>query len=787
MKRNFRWVLSIAMGLMTLGGPGLIHAQTDPYEAELRRLYNDPSRFEQLSGAARSLLERKFGRRGPPATPVPAAEPAEVGGAPLAPATVTVNDPTLDGTAQDTQSESAVLAVPGGIVVSAFNDSGSCVPSCVVTQKFTGYSRSTSGGASFSDLGALPTVTGGDGGDPVLARSDASGFIFLVTLMHPASLVSGLQCFRSFDNGATWPSVSNCGPGSSGFQDKPWITVDNRTGSGNGHVYVAWSDFGSTPGIRFARSINGGLTYEPSPGILLWPDGQGANVVVGTDHAVYVFSWQGTTPQSIQVRKSTDFGVSFGAAVTVATDLNTTGVNGDLGLDGGFHSNSFPQAAVNPVSGHIYVVYNRIFSGQDTDIRLRRSTDSGATWGASISVGFSSLTDWSPSIAVADGTTQRIMISWYQKPSDGTTTGNIINRVGNFVDGVTFTELPGIGINGFGDSNITTSPFPIVVGQDPAVAADYMGDYDQSDGDSTYFYQPWGDNTLAHTPFHAHQPDVRFSKFYVLGPPFTTNAAVLPLSRSHTLGSSVKPTAFAAIINAGDAVAVACRVAAPSSPPAGLGTFTFQTADSSNALTGTPDTPVNIAPGTTQNFVFAFNPPATGPEIPAGTSLAMRFLCDNVADAPQFAGVNNFIIGTSFTPIPDPVALVSTPTGDGVVRIPSSFASQFFAIGTSNLGASGTITVFADTGGVSLPLTLTVCETNPILGTCLAPPTPSVTVVYLASTSKSFAFLAQATGSIPLVPQTNRVFPKLVEGPTTTGPLRGAASAAVCTKPNLGC
>ena len=44
-----------------------------------------------------------------------------------------------------------------------------------------------------------------------MARSDASGFIFLVTLMHPASLVSGLQCFRSFDNGATWPSVSNCG------------------------------------------------------------------------------------------------------------------------------------------------------------------------------------------------------------------------------------------------------------------------------------------------------------------------------------------------------------------------------------------------------------------------------------------------------------------------------------------------------------------------------------------------------------------------------------------------
>ena len=44
-----------------------------------------------------------------------------------------------------------------------------------------------------------------------------------------------------------------------------------------------------------------------------------------------------------------------------------------------------------------------------------------------------------------------------------------------------------------------------------------------------------------------------------------------------------------------------------------------------NALSGTPNTPANIAPGAFQNYVFGFAP--TGPI--AETSLAMRFSCFN--------------------------------------------------------------------------------------------------------------------------------------------------------------
>ena len=59
--------------------------------------------------------------------------------------------------------------------------------------------------------------------------------------------------------------------------------------------------------------------------------------------------------------------------------------------------------------------------------------------------------------------------------------------------------------------------------------------------------------------------------------------------------------------------------------------------------------------------------------------------------------------------MPDTIALMATVNGDGIVHIPGSGGTQLFAIGTSNVGAAGTIVVSGDTGGVSLPPTLTVC------------------------------------------------------------------------------
>lgn len=84
----------------------------------------------------------------------------------------------------------------------------------------------------------------------------------------------------------------------------------------------------------------------------------------------------------------------------------------------------------------------------------------------------------------------------------------------------------------------------------------------------------------------------------------TLVAAVLPTSRSVEIVAT--PTAFATIIDAGPADAATCTIAPATSIPA---SFLFQTTDpTTNALTGTPNTPANIAAGQAQSLVIALTP-----------------------------------------------------------------------------------------------------------------------------------------------------------------------------------
>jgi hypothetical protein len=255
-------------------------------------------------------------------------------------------------------------------------------------------------------------------------------------------------------------------------------------------------------------------------------------------------------------------------------------------------------------------------------------------------------------------------------------------------------------------------------------------------------------------------------------------AAVLPLSRSHQVGTFL--TAFATIINAGPGPAQQCLLSPPSIAPAGLGAFVFQTTDPvTNVVIGTPNTPANIPAGGQQTFVFGFTPTAAIQE----TSLTMNFLCENTVAARGIPGMSDLTLVTDPNPVPDTVALMTTVSGDGVVRIAGSTGVQVFAIGTANVGSTGTIIISADTDGQPLPVALTVCETDAV-GNCIASPAPSVTVQYAGGTTRSFGFFASASGSIAFNPAVNRVFGRLKDPSGTT---RGSTSAAVCTTPNLGC
>ncbi len=478
----------------------------------LRALYEDPIRFRYLSTAAQMLLRRKFASRTPEIQKTPLFNHSPEG----PPTDVLVNDPSEDTSSQDTQSTAAITLASGTNLVAAFTDSGSFTG---LNNHFTGYSTSADSGGSFTDHGTLPDPGEGDSGSPVLARNTTSGTIYLATL----GFLSGelIPVFLSSDNGVTFNAPVNSTPGyvgSGDFLDKPWIALDNFSGTGQGNVYLAWRHFPFTGNgtIRFSRSTDGGTTWTPDSGteIVQATSGsvQGANVIVGSNHNVHVFWYDEiTAPRQIKVRTSTDQGSSFNTAVSV-TNLTGTGTNGDLALNGGFTTNSFPQAAANPVNNHIYVVYNDDPSGVDhSNVFLRRSTTSGATWDAAIQVNSDATSNdqFHPAIAVTpDGT--RLLVSWYDRRND---VGNsLIQRYGKIF------SIDGSGnLTSLGEFLISASDFPAVSGQDSEVTPGYMGDYDQAAADNSFFYIPWGDNRDGNS-FHTNQPDVRFAKIPVNGP-----------------------------------------------------------------------------------------------------------------------------------------------------------------------------------------------------------------------------------------------------------------------------
>ncbi|PYL61428.1 MAG: hypothetical protein DMF24_07225, partial [Verrucomicrobia bacterium] len=461
-----------------------------------------------------------------------------------------------------TQSQSSVVSF-GNMIVVSFNDSGSYAWGS--TNHFTGWSRSTDGGATWTDGGTLPASANGDVGDAVLARNSTTGTIYFATLsLSPNNVI---QVFRSTDNGATFLAPINGSPGKTGMQDKDWIAVDNFPGPGNGNVYLAERDFGGGNGIYFFRSTDGGATFGPSGGTLIVAEQQGAFVTVSPDHSVHVYWWDfdGAT-DSIQVRKSTDQGVTFGSAVTVVTFTDYGLPNGNLGLTGTvngggtpspFRSNRFPHVAVNPGSGNIYCAYNDKVTVADPDksnIYLVQSTDGGATWSARTQVNDDATTtdQWFPNVVVTPAG-DKIGIFYYSRQDD-TVNNNLFKyygRIGNSSGGtVTFPSAS------FAVSDTLSYP---EFGRDSVVGSLYMGDYDQAYARAGSFDVTWSDNRsdLPGCP-PKKDPNVYYQSIAVATPTPTTTPTASPTptatptaSPSPTGTSTPTPCVSGIIVNGG--------------------------------------------------------------------------------------------------------------------------------------------------------------------------------------------------------------------------------------------
>jgi hypothetical protein len=254
--------------------------------------------------------------------------------------------------------------------------------------------------------------------------------------------------------------------------------------------------------------------------------------------------------------------------------------------------------------------------------------------------------------------------------------------------------------------------------------------------------------------------------------PIALASAVLPGSRSVEVGTPA--TAFATIINLATETGTNCRVAPLTSVPAD---FLFQTTDpATNTLVGTANTGVDIPGGNgVQTYVFAFTPTSAF----APTDIEMAFVCDNLGVAQVVPGLNTLLLSASDFPVPDIVALGATIDNDGIVKLSST---GVFAVATVNVGADGLITASADTGAVSLPVDITLCETDPGTGVCLGALVSGangVTTQIDTGETPTFGIFVDSDEVIAFDPAVNRVFVRFRDG---GGVVRGATSVAVRTQ-----
>jgi hypothetical protein len=470
-----------------------------------------------------------------------------------------------------------------------------------------------------------------------------------------------------------------------------------------------------------------------SPGLAVLPDGRALLGFIqgcgqGLHPASQLFRPDNTTARLILDQAALDFGtVPPGVPLQRAVAVSNTGeahLDGSATLTGG--------SGFSLVSGATYAL------------------DPGA--GSSTVVGFTGST-----FGTVKGTAVfRSNGGWVSLPLTVTVGYLLSGRIAR-TDG---TGVPSVFVALHGTANAITT-----------TGAD--GRYSFSVGPGTYTVVP-NDPGLIFSP--PNRAGISVSNADVGGldfeAPTTLLAAVLPGSRS--VKTDTPATAFATVLNASPSTATDCGISMATAVP---GAFTYQTTDpATNAVIGTPDTPVPIPGGQAQTYVFAITP-----RLPfSPTDVELRFACAGTNPAPVVSGVNTLLLSASTNPTPDMVALAATLNNDGIVDIPGVGGTGFFAVATVNVGAAGTMTAMADTGSASLPVSLFLCQTDPGSGGCLAPPAASVTTPVAASATPTFAVFVQGNGAVPFDPAKHRVFLRFKDAGGVT---RGATSVAVRTDP----
>lgn len=405
-----------------------------------------------------------------------------------------VNNPAGETGIESTQSETSIArSAVTGTLCSAFNDSAEFFGG---GGGLTGFARSTDGGKTWQDNGAVGGISLGD---PSLVWRRADGSFYLATLAAGGTL-------------ALWASTNDCqtfsllsAPSASGGDDKEMLAVDNNPVSPHyGNLYLAWKDF-SQPNapIRTTHSTDGGVTW--SAPVTLSPGGatQGAWPAVAPNGHVFV-AWIEfvNTPEltvSIHVARSTTGGHFYHLRTSPLVngvrprDATATANCGRTSLRGNIRYFALPQITVDG-NGILHAIYGYDPDGFDAgdvvDVFHRRSNNGGATWSAELRLNDDNTENdqYFPAIQ-ADGS--KVMATWYDRRLDpGNLLQDYFKRISTD-NGVTWAP----------SERVSDESSPVVL--NPNLAPCYHGDYDQSYVDAALEAAQWSDDRTGDPDIYA--------------------------------------------------------------------------------------------------------------------------------------------------------------------------------------------------------------------------------------------------------------------------------------------
>jgi hypothetical protein len=246
--------------------------------------------------------------------------------------------------------------------------------------------------------------------------------------------------------------------------------------------------------------------------------------------------------------------------------------------------------------------------------------------------------------------------------------------------------------------------------------------------------------------------------------PTTLVNSVLPTSRSIQVGTTA--TVFNTVLNGGSETAYGVTLATSNLPP---GAFAYQESScATNVLIGGMNPSLDIPAGQARCYVLFFTPSAAF----ASTDVHIRAQAANAPPTSLLPGINAWTLRATSSAGPDIIALTTTTDFHQI----ACSGTKPFAVAMSNVGAATSqVTVTADTGLTSLPLSILIQESDPVTGTITG---DNILENVGAGENRTVVVWVTFNGCTSFDPATRRIFIRFKDGSNN---LIGSTSTAVST------